>query len=210
MEVGDDGARRDFFAPRRDDAGCATLDHQDFADRALRADLDAARRAGARHRLGDRAHAADRVAPDALLAAGLAETVVQQDIGGSGGIGTGVGPDNAVEAEDRLERLGFEPCIEQVAHGAGEYFEKIALPLQTERPQAVCDPRGVEERANAGEDVASGRRIGRRLHRGGAQCVGHPLESGFVGVEALGVAGGKSCHLGLRPPGRGLQIAAVR
>ena len=210
MEVRDDGMRRDFLAARRDDARGATLDHQDFADRALRAYLDAARRAGARHRLGDGAHAADRVAPDALLAGGLAETVVQQHIGGAGGIGTGVGPDNSVEAEDRPERLGFEPCVQQVAGGASENLEKITLPLQPERPQAVRDPHGAENRAKPGEDVASGGRIGRRLHRGGAQCVGHPLEPGFVGVEAFGVADGKFCDLGLRPPGRGLQITAVR
>ena len=63
----------------------------------------------ARHRLGDRAHAADGVAPDALLAVHLAEGMVQHHIGGAGGVGTGVVADDGVEAEQRLDQIAFEP-----------------------------------------------------------------------------------------------------
>ena len=67
-------ARAAIFSPRP----VTTPTARPFSTRisltaALGADLDAARGAGARHRLGDRAHAADRVAPDALLAVHLAE-----------------------------------------------------------------------------------------------------------------------------------------
>ena len=45
-----------------------------------------------RHGLRDRAHAADRMAPHALLAVHLAEAVVQQDVGGPGREGARVMP----------------------------------------------------------------------------------------------------------------------
>ena len=57
---------------------------------AVRADLDAALGAGARDRLRDRAHAADRMAPGALFAVHLAKAMVQKHIGRAGRIGAGV------------------------------------------------------------------------------------------------------------------------
>ena len=68
---------------------------------AVGSDLDAARGAARRHRLRDRAHAADRVAPHALLAVHLAEHVVQQHIGRARRVGARIVADDAVEAKQR-------------------------------------------------------------------------------------------------------------
>ena len=166
-------------------------------------------RAGARHRLGDRAHAADRVAPDALPAVGLAEAMVQQHVGGARRVGAGVGSDDAVEAEDRLDRIAFEPLVEKIAGRAGEDLDEIALALDSERTQAVGDPRRVEQFAQGRREAASGRHIGRRLERDRAQDVGHALEPRLVGVERSASRGREFRDLGLRAPGRRLQIAPV-
>ena len=80
----------------------------DLVDRRVEDDLDArlARRLG--HRLGDRAHAADRMAPGALDPRRLAEDVVEQDIGGARRIGAGIMADDRVEAEQRLDQIVAE------------------------------------------------------------------------------------------------------
>jgi hypothetical protein len=73
METGDQCARGELLALIRDDAGGAALFDQTFADRAVFADVYPARGAAKRHRLGDCAHAANRVAPDAPFAIHLAQ-----------------------------------------------------------------------------------------------------------------------------------------
>ena len=70
----------------RDTTGAAVLD-QDLADRRRGLDLHAVTCGRPRHRLGDRPHPADGVAPDPSLAVHLAEGVMQQDIGGAGRVG---------------------------------------------------------------------------------------------------------------------------
>ena len=77
---------------------------------------------------GDRAHAADRVAPRALAPVRLAEAVMQQHVGGARGVGARVGSDDAVEAEDRLDRIALEPVVEQVARRAGEDSRRSRWP----------------------------------------------------------------------------------
>ena len=126
-----------------------------------------------------------------------------------GGIGAGVGPDDAVEAEDRLDRIALEPLVENVAGRAGEDFEQVALPFEPERTQAVSDLGGIEERAEIGGEPLPCRQIGRRLERERAQNVGQALEPRLIGVEPLGVAGGEFGDFGLGAPRRDLQIAPV-
>ena len=111
IEVGGNDRGRDAPAvhqlhPRR----LAPVD-QHLPDRRIGQDLYALSGAGLCHRLGDGAHAADRVAPGALLAIHLAEGVVQHHIGRARAVGTGVVAHHRIEAEGSLDRLAFEPTI---------------------------------------------------------------------------------------------------
>ena len=97
-------ARRDIFgadglAIIEDDANrAAALDHH-LAYAGVQLDLGAMLARGARHRLADRAHAADGVAPDAFPAVHLAERMVQHHVSRARGIGARVVADDGVEAE---------------------------------------------------------------------------------------------------------------
>ena len=137
------------------------------------------------------------------------KAMVQQHIGRARGIGAGVGSDDAVEAEDRLDRIALEPLVEEVARRAGEDLDAIALPLEAERAQAVCDLGRVEERGQIGDETLTRRQVRGRLEGERAQDVGHPLEPRLVGVEPLGVAGGELGDFRPRAPRRDLQITPV-
>ncbi len=150
MQVRDDRAGGKLLALLRDDAYGAALFDQDLVHCAVRPNVDAAHGAGARDRLRNRAHAADRMAPDTLFAVHLAPAMMQQHVARAGRIGTGVSPDDSVEAEDRLDRVALEPLVEHVAGRAGEQLEEIALPFEGKRTQAVSDFGGVDEGAEIG------------------------------------------------------------
>ena len=89
--------------------------------------------------------------------------MVQQHVGRARGIGARVGSDDPVEAEDSLDRIALEPLVEEVARGASEDLDAIALPFQPERAQAVCDFGGIEQGAKIGDEPLSRRHVGRRL-----------------------------------------------
>ena len=90
-------------------ARAAALD-QELAHGRAGLDLDAVARRGLGHRLADRAHAADGVAPDPALAVHLAKRMVQQHIAGSGRVRAAVEADHRVEAEQRLHQVVLEPA----------------------------------------------------------------------------------------------------
>ena len=83
IDAGDDG----LGAPRLaagNDAGRPALVDDDLLDRRAEQDVDALLSCGAGHRLRDRAHAADGVAPGARDASRFAEQMVQQHVGTAG------------------------------------------------------------------------------------------------------------------------------
>ena len=104
----------------------------------LSVDGDVARLAFLAHRLGDRTHAADRMAPHAGLAVHFAEQVVQQHVGAARGVGAGEIADHRIPAQHRLQRLAREIVIEQFAGGLGEQVEQVAAAAQVE----VLEPLG--------------------------------------------------------------------
>src|SRR5690606_40401394 len=77
----------------------------DPLDGAAGADLDAARAGRALERARDRTHAADRMPPDAGLAEGIAERVVQQQIAAAGIVRAREVPDDRVEAEPAFQQI---------------------------------------------------------------------------------------------------------
>src|ERR1700716_4701286 len=87
-----------FTLVRLNADGLPILD-KDLAPPRRKSDGDAMRRGGFRHGLGDRAHAADRIAPDAFPTVHLAEAMVQENIGRARRVGARIIADDAVEAE---------------------------------------------------------------------------------------------------------------
>jgi hypothetical protein len=51
--------------------------------------------------------------------------MMQEHVGGARGVGACIGSDNAIEAEDRLDRIALEPLVENIARRAGEAFAKL-------------------------------------------------------------------------------------
>jgi hypothetical protein len=98
-------------------------------DLGLEQDFDPGRLTGLGHGLGDRAHAADGVAPGALLAVHLAEGVVQQHIGRARRVRAGEVADHGVEAEAGLDRVALEPAVQEIAGALGEQVQQVALAL---------------------------------------------------------------------------------
>ena len=183
MQVRDHRAGGDPLAPARYDAGGAALLDENLADCRVGADFDPPFGAGPGHRLGDRAHAADRVAPLAPPAVYLAPAMMQEHVARARGVGAGVGSDDTIEAEDRLDRIALEPLVEDIAGRAGEELHEIALPFEPKRPQAVSDFGCIEEGAEIGGDPLSGRQIGGRLERKRAQGLGQALKPRLVRRE---------------------------
>src|ERR1035438_10007949 len=115
IQIRHDAARRDRLTARRHDAGRAAAHHRDLAYRTREPDLNAARCRSLGHGLSDRAHAADRVAPSALLAVDLAEDVMQQYVRGTRPVGARVIADDTVEALRGLDRPALAPGIAGIA-----------------------------------------------------------------------------------------------
>ena len=158
----------------------AALD-DDLLDRRVEDDLDALlpRRLG--HRLGDRAHAADRMAPGAGHARRLAEQMVEEDVGRAGIVGAGIIADDRVEAEQGLDDVGLEIAVEDVGGGLGEEIEQVALLLGGHAAHRIAE---LERRQHVGEAPAG---IGRRAQDPVAKDGDDRAQSGRIGVIALGV-----------------------
>ena len=110
-----------------------------LAHRRIDANLRAVRGRRLRHRLRDRPHAADGMAPCALPAVHLAEAMMQQHVGRARRVGAGVVADDAVETVGGLDRRALEPVIEIVAGRVGEQVEQFALQVEPEMAQPVGD-----------------------------------------------------------------------
>ena len=98
-----------------------------------------------RHRLGDGAHSADGVAPDAFLAVHLAEHVVQQHIGRARRVGARIVADDAVEPVGGLDRRALEPAVEIIARRLHEQVEQLAAQGHVEPGDAPAEPRTAQE-----------------------------------------------------------------
>ena len=117
IDAGDDALRAPRFAAR-DHARRAAVGDDHFLDRRVEHDVDARLAAGARHRLGDRAHAADRMAPGAGHARRFAEQMVEQDVGGARRLRRREIADHAVEPEQRLGQIALEMAVEDLGCAA--------------------------------------------------------------------------------------------
>ena len=171
IEVGDDEPARETSRP----LSVTTPTARPFSTitsrtGALRADLDAARGAAFRHRLRDRAHAADRMAPDAALAVHLAEGVVEEHIGGARRIGALIGADDAVEAVHRLDRIALEPAVEKIAGRLQKKVDQLAPHFRVEPGDAPAEARRLQKLRQRAPAFRRG--VRRRLQHQRAEHIG--------------------------------------
>ena len=171
--------------------GGAALD-QDPRDGRADADLGAGgpRRGG--DRLRQRAHPAAHVPPHAAGAVHLAHHVVEQHVGGARRGRRRPRADDRVGRERRLQRVGLEPAVEDVARGAGEDLDR-SRPVAAEPQEAQAEPRQPQ-----GVAPAPGERVRRRGEQRRLDRRRDPLEHRLVLREPLGVARGELRHLAPR------------
>ncbi len=206
IDVGHHRAGTQGFAVGGHHADRTALLDQHFAHAGPGAQFRAGRARGAGHRLGDRAHAADGVAPGALDPVHLAEHMMQQHVGRTGCIRTGVVADHAVETEQRLHRLALEPAVQVLAGRDGEQIQQFLAQGFVQRMQPAPQARGAQQFRQRLPPTAIGQ-VGGWLQRQRAQHVGNRIEAGLVGRQPLGVAGREPGEFGAGLAAAGQQVA---
>ena len=139
--------------------------------------------------VGDAAHAAAHVPPDAAGAVALAHHVMEEHVGRARHGRRGPRADHRVGGEGDLELLGLEPAVENGARRAGQDLERVggilAEPEETEAQPAELHEIGGLERPRGGR-----RRDECRLDEGR-----HALQHRLVLRQRVGVAGRELRHL---------------
>src|SRR6185312_5289375 len=161
-------------------------------DRRLGQDADTEPLRLACHGLRDRAHPADRMAPEPALAVDLAPGMVQQHVRARRGIGALESAYDGIESMQRLQRVPFEPAIEHVAGAAREELVQRALRLEGEAAEGSPECEQTPKVARAVEAC------GRSLEEQTAQGIGSMTEHRMKGRQALGVARGVLLQRGER------------
>ena len=208
IDAGGDIFGADGLAIVEDDADSAAVLDDHLAHAGIEFDLGAMPARGARHRLRDRAHAADGVAPDALLAVHLAKRMVQHHVGRARGIGAGVIADDGVEAEQRLHQVVFKALVQHFAGRAGEQIEQAALLLQRKLRRMLPVPSALKASRIALAPKPS-------TMFGGARSTNWRSTSAIASSSrenasiAAGVAFAQPCNGLARAAFAGQQIAAV-
>ncbi len=208
IDIGGDRARAQRLALLGNHAdGLAALDdHLAHAD--ARADVRTGRRRRLGHRLRDRTHAADGMAPGALDAVHFAEHVMQQHVGAAGRVRAGVIADDAVEAEHGLDRLALEETVEVFGGGNREQIEQLDAHRLVKRGQALAELAGADQLGQRLDPAARGH-VRRRFEREFAQHVGDQIEAALVFGQRVGVLLGELRHFVARAAGAGQQICTV-
>ena len=204
-DIGDDRAADHLFPALQPHADRPVAIHQHARDRRLQADLHAHRADHARHRLRDRAHAAHHMAPGALLPVHLAEHMVQQHIGPAGRVGRRIIADHRVETEHGLDRVAFEPAVQEAARRLGEQVQRVALLLDRQ----PGDPPALAQRGD--DHVHAVADIGRALQHQIAHYVRHLLQRVIISGQGGGVAAAElgELRLALRDAAAQRQILAI-
>jgi hypothetical protein len=172
-----------FTLVRLNADGLPILD-KDLAYPRRELNVHAVRGGGFRHGLGDRAHAADRMAPDAFLSVHLAKAVMQENMGRARRVGACIIADDTVEAEDSLDRSAFEPPIEEIPGRGREKVEKIPLQIEPEGANSVGYPAGLEKFGDHSERAALDD-IWRRLEHASTQDIRNGRQASLIIIETL-------------------------
>jgi hypothetical protein len=137
--------------------------------------------------VGHRPHAALGKAPAAQVAvADVADRVVGHHVGGARGVGPGPGADHPVDGQARLDLLGLEPVVQQVADAHGHQPGHVGHGAHVQAPVAPGQPEQLAQvRGPARAD------LGRRLGEQGPQHRGQALQPGVPAGHGVGVALGE-------------------
>ncbi len=135
------------------DARRATVGDDHLLDGRVEQDIDAGFPAGASHCLGDRAHAANRVAPCARHSGGFAEQMVKKDVGGARRLRRGEIADDAVEAEQRLGEVAFEVAVEDFGSAAHREIVDGARFGEAQARHVAAEAQELRNRADLPPDV---------------------------------------------------------
>ena len=196
IDVGDDAPCPDHVAALDfNTARAAALDNH-FLHASPGSDVDVTRRALLGHRLRNCTHAAKRVPPLTALAVHFAEHVMEQHVGRSRLIRTREIADNRIEPKRRLDRLRFEPTIEDVARALGHQVEQVAPFTEIELAKLPADLPGIEERAEILPAACAD--VGRRLAQQLAEERCCAIEHRVILRQPFRVARGKFRDFGLR------------
>jgi hypothetical protein len=203
--VRDDAARGELVAVVQRHAARAPVAGNHARHALPGTDLHAAGFGLAPHRLRDRAHPADRVAPGALLSVDLAEHVVQQHVRGTRRIRAREVAHDRVEAEARLDRRGLEPAVQPLARRDREQVQHVALGLHRQRVQALAGLPRTEQVVDAAAHV------GRGFEQQAAQHVGHHVQARVVLGQPPGIAlrEARDLALGGLEPSAHLDVAVL-
>ena len=116
MDAGDQHGRAQLVAVVEDDTDRAPIPDEDLLDSGSRTDLATERLGGRADRGADATHPALLEPPGPEVpVADIPDRVMQHHVGGARLVGPGPGPDHAVHREHALDRVGFEPVVEQIA-----------------------------------------------------------------------------------------------
>src|ERR1700732_2542881 len=203
-----DGCGTDGFTLVRLNADGLPILDKDSAHPRRKPDVHAARGGGFRHGLGDRAHATDRMAPDAFLPVHLAEAMVQENIGRARRVGARIIADDTVESEDGLDWSAFAPAIEEISARRREKIAQIPPRVGPEGSHSVGYPAGLDQFGDRGKWISLDD-IRWRLEYGGAQNIGNGAQTYLIIVQAIGIPCRKFRDLSFRVAAADLQKASV-
>ncbi|MNV30880.1 hypothetical protein D3C71_1221670 [compost metagenome] len=209
IEVGDHRTRGDALALQGFHAHRAAALDQHPAHAGLGADPGTGGDRRTRHRLGDRAHATDRMAPGPLDPVALAKRMVQQHIGRARGIRTGVVAHHPVEAEQGLDRLALEPAVQVLGRRDREQVQQLLAQRRRQCVQAPAELPCPPQLRQHLQPVPVGD-VGRRLQGNRAQHVGEHLQALLIPRQLLRVARREALQLGLGQRAAGQQVLAAR
>ena len=132
---------------------------------------------------------------------------MQEHIGGALRVGALIGADDAVEAQHRLDRIAFEPRIEEVAGRLQHEVEEVAPRFGIEPAEPPTERRGFEKLRK--DAPACGEHVRRGLQNETAKHVGNAVEPRRIVVEPLCILRGELRHLRLCLAGADAERAAV-
>ncbi len=118
----------------------------------------------------------------AALAVYFAKHMVQQNIGGTGGVRTRKVADNGIKAKGGLDWRRLKPEVQHIAGAFGKQVQHIA-------PGRHVEFFELSGRLDCRQEIPEiPPNVGRRLQRQLAQHIRHPLKHGVVGRQTGGIS----------------------